>query len=347
MQFKNYIKFPKSKRVRTYKKLMRLLNNNIMLTEALKLIENNASKDGKKSKDGTAIAVGRWRELNGDGQPIAEAMKAWIPAREYIMISGGTLSGKLGDALKETLLITDSVSTLQRKIVGGLAYPAMLLTMIIGMMLMFAIKVYPEMAQFVPLEQWPAASANYAKISLFMLDNIQYIVAGLFGLTVAIFYSLSRWTGPVRNVLDKFPPYSFYRIMMGASFLLTLSSMLKSGLTLPTALDHLKKHAQPWYDERLSAALFYLSDGKNLGLALDRSGHQFPDKETITDLRSYADLSAFDEILKTLGSEWITETVEKVEDVIGLVRIMSIFVTFLFIVWFLWAIYSLQSIMGV
>jgi type II secretory pathway component PulF len=70
---------------------------------------------------------------------------------------------------------------------------------------------------------------------------------------------------------------------------------------------------------RAEAALRGLRAGRNLGQALERSGYEFPDREIISDLRLYASKSGFEEALRTIGEEWITESVVRVKALMNVV----------------------------
>jgi Type II secretory pathway, component PulF len=121
---------------------------------------------------------------------------------------------------------------------------------------------------------------------------------------------MPRFTGPVRVTLDKLPPWSIYRIVNGAGFLLSMGALVAAGVQSARALEKLRKNASPWLKERLDATLKHVYSGSNVGRAMQRAGYSFPDEEIIEDLCAYADLPAFTEMLETLGKEWMSESVE-------------------------------------
>jgi type II secretory pathway component PulF len=56
-----------------------------------------------------------------------------------------------------------------------------------------------------------------------------------------------------------------------------------------------------------------MSDGTDIGTALKKGGHNFPDREAINDIRAYGGLKGFDESLQILAHEWLEESVTKVQ----------------------------------
>ena len=110
--------------------------------------------------------------------------------------------------------------------------------------------------------------------------------------------SMPYWRGKIRKHFDSFPPWSIYKTVFGCGFLLSLSALMQSGVPAPEAIRIIMRTANPWYKERLSAIRFRLLNGDiNLGEALYSTQYMFPSKQMIMDLRSYAALGGFDDIL--------------------------------------------------
>jgi type II secretory pathway component PulF len=62
-----------------------------------------------------------------------------------------------------------------------------------------------------------------------------------------------------------------------------------------------------------------MKSGKTLGAALVQTRYEFPDREIISDIQIYANKSGFDEALRVIGDEWITESVERIQDMMRIV----------------------------
>ena len=99
----------------------------------------------------------------------------------------------------------------------------------------------------------------------------------------------------------------------GSSLLLSLASLMSSGVKIDdNALRRLGLRATPYLKERIVAIARQLTAGHNLGEALSRTGHNFPEGELIDDLRIYATLKGFEDNLSTITREWIGEVEGKV-----------------------------------
>ena len=172
-----------------------------------------------------------------------------------------------------------------------------------------------------------------------------YLVPTLIAFGVLIFLiviSLSRWTGRARYIFDKLPPYSIYRLSSGAGFLLAVV-MVKAGIPIPETLRILQRSAKPWYKERITVTLGYVNNGQNLGEALYRSKFDFPDKETVNDLRAYASLDGFDETLEKLGMEWMEESVDKIKAQASVLKNLSFILLGGVFMWIASGIFALQQ----
>ncbi|HIJ62892.1 MAG TPA: type II secretion system F family protein, partial [Rhodospirillaceae bacterium] len=126
-------------------------------------------------------------------------------------------------------------------------------------------------------------------------------------------WSLSRWTGAWRSQFDRFGPWSLYRIVVGAGVLSSLVSFMRAGMPVPEAVRRLRAGAGPWLGERLDAALYFLNSGHDLGTALQKAGHGFPDRAIIEDLRVFASLGNLEDALQRIAAEWTRESVERLD----------------------------------
>ena len=57
----------------------------------------------------------------------------------------------------------------------------------------------------------------------------------------AMIWTLPRWVGPMRAKADKLPPWSLYRLVNGAGFMLSCSALVKAGVQIPEILRILQR----------------------------------------------------------------------------------------------------------
>jgi type II secretory pathway component PulF len=335
--------FGAKQRMRTYRKLLRFLGNSVPLPAALDIMYQHATLDGKKPKAAQARIIDAWRRGVRNGKPFGRAIQGWVPESDRIVIEGGESSGKLAVALEKAVLIAESTKTIRSTLIAGLGYPVLLIVVAITFLAMFGIMVVPSFEQILPRDRWTGIGAQMAVMSDFVNSWLIPTILLIFGLIAAAVFSLPRWTGKWRKRFDKYPPWSLYRLILGSGFLLTVSGMVKSGIPIPAILRMLLRDANPYYAERIGRTLHFVNNGFNLGDALHRTDFDFPDRDTVQDLRAYASMNRFDETLETLGEEWLEDSVVAIKGQTGVLRNVAFIVLGVTFGWIAIGIFSLQE----
>jgi type II secretory pathway component PulF len=335
--------FSGSKRNRIYRKLNRFLNNGVPLTKALDILWGHASDDGRKPGEPTALIIDQWRRQVAEGRKLGQAIRGWVPDSDRLVIEGGEAAGNLTIAIEKAMAINESASKIKSTVIKGLTYPVILVGSAIGLLVLIVRQVVPPFDTVLPKERWEGLGAQLAFVAN-LVDNYLWLGLGVLGALVALtIWSMPRWTGKLRTKFDKFPPWSLYRLVLGSGFMLTVAGMIKAGITLPAALSLLGRDANPWYQERLHITSRWVDEGFNLGEALHKAGHNFPDRESVMDLRAYAGLNKFDEALEKLGTEWLDESVQKIEMQTAILRTLSFAILGGTFIWIYCGIFSLQQ----
>jgi type II secretory pathway component PulF len=237
-----------------------------------------------------------------------------------MLLMAGQESGKLAEAMQSIIKLQDAKITIRQTILAGLSYPLILLMGFFGILVLFGYVVVPQFLSMVPDGfQWHGMASLVVSISTLAQIVLPYLGAFLLVSVVVFIHSLTRWRGHARTLADRYPPYSVYRLVAGASFLISLSELVNAGVRMEDALERLKRHASPWLRVRVQAALSGLREGVKFGDALDASGYEFPDREVIDDLGVFSGLSGFHQALKTVAEEWLSESLHKVKSTMGLV----------------------------
>lgn len=316
------LQFSGKQRSRTYKKLAGYLQSGVSLNLALKFMYLNASEDGKKPKNPVAVILNAWRERVGNGDSFGQAVSGWVPDGDRVLLEGGE-KATLQESLKDCIKIQAARKQITKTIWGGLGYPVMLLIAAIAFLVMFARKIMPAFETVMPLSDWKGSAALMAKLSAFADNYIVALVVGAAFTAWLIYFSMPRWVGKIRVHFDRVPPWSLYRIYAGAGFMLVLSAMKKAGIQDSIVLMTLRRGSVPWFEERMGGALRHIANGDNIGEALYKTQLQFPDKETVRDLRGFAEQDGFDDILREMGNQWIEEAIEKITVQTGYLRNVS------------------------
>jgi type II secretory pathway component PulF len=230
-----------------------------------------------------------------------------------MLLEAGSNSGKLYQALIDASDAVTQKKRIKSAIVSNGAYPALLMVILVLALAVSAYNIIPTFAEVLPLEQWEGSAKTVAQMSMFIQANGLPMLLGFFVLVAVVAWSMPNWTGKTRSIVETKFPWSLYRLSQGSSFLLSVGSLMSSGVKIDDAsLNRIARRSSPYLKERINALKRQISAGHNLGDALFRTGKSFPDAEVIDDLRIYATLKGFEDNLITITREWVEDVEAKV-----------------------------------
>lgn len=330
--------FGLAKRIALYERLADFLDNRFPVEDALEVIALRY----KNNKDYRAVVISEWRRKMAAGQKFSDAIKSQVPADERVLIAAGENSGGgLPQGLREAIRLSQAIAKIKGTIIAGSIYPAILFTLILGALAGFSVKISPVFQTILPLEYWPDSGKTLNSISEFIVSQWWFILAIVVGLGYIITISLPRWTGSIREVADKFPPYSIYKEYNAASFLIALSSMMMAGVSLNEAMQKIQEKAAPWMRHHVSKMLKKLRvAGSDYGKALDTG---LLDKEVAGDLQDYAKLSSFEKAVYGIGQKTLETTVKSIDGKMSALRYLMMVGAAGMILWIFGTSYLLQQ----
>lgn len=317
-------------RRRLWIKLAKLLSNGVPILDALKSIHERRIAGGD-AKDPATVAIGKWIERIRNGHRLAAAVEGWAPRDEQMLIAAGEQSGRLNDALLNTAEIMVAKAKIRKAVIGGLLYPVVMSLVALGVLVMFSYKIIPEFAKVVPDEKWHGTARLMIDIANFTRDWLVVMIGLAIAAIVALFMSFPRWSSGFRIRIDRYPPYSIYRMLQGSAWTISLAALVSAGVRVENAVQQLGEGAGNWLYDRTQACLRGMRSGLTLGDALAKSGYGFPDKEIVDDLGVYSRLSGIDQALSIIGKEWITESVEAIQGMMKAIFGVSVLVVGLLI----------------
>lgn len=299
-----------------------LIDNNIHVLRALHDMHAAASDDGRRLKTVQSVVIGDLIETLSEGGSFAEAIGRWVNSEEASIIAAGEQAGRLREAFKEALNLLEYQERIRSAVKSMITYPAILSIAVVGMLYVVSAIVVPKLYAVAKPETWE----GFAKALYLISDAVMGwgIWAGT-GLLVAVIFmawSMPNLTGPARRVLDRYPPWSIYREIVGSMFLMNLAVMLRSGIKLQDCMTLLGQRSQPWLGERIDDTMGWIAEGKNFGEALKATEHGFPDRESIHYIRTLSSVDGFDRGLHDFAKSAIARVVAKIE---GRSRILFFF----------------------
>src|SRR5690625_2228957 len=171
--------FSSKMRFSLYKKLVRFLSSGVSLTRALDIMYAHASDDGKKPKQVQAVVLDEWRHNIRNGQTFSRAITGWAPDKERIVIEAGENAGSLNMAIENAIFIHEGSGRIKKAIIGGLAYPILLVCMAFGFMALFGFEVIPAFEEILPREEWTGVAAQMAVMSDFVRNGLLQTIAAI------------------------------------------------------------------------------------------------------------------------------------------------------------------------
>lgn len=310
-------------RQRIWSKLSKLIGNGVPISRALATMCDRRRRNCGRG-DAQVIALTKWQHGMDNGKRLSQVIGEWVSPVERMLIAAGDHSGSVEQSMKSAIHVMQASQKIRSSIVSGLWYPALLIVAAFVVLYMIGFMVVPAFSKAQPVGGFRGSAAVLVSLAYFAQHWMIPIAIALVLSIVVFFYSLPRWDGRVRVILDRFPPYSVYRMLVGSTWLISLAAMIEAGVRLENALQQLNEMSGRWMKNRTLAALSGMRAGYHLGDALLRSGFDFPDREIIDDLGIYSSLSGFDEALSTLGRDWVDEAVQSIESKMNVIFVVSI-----------------------
>ncbi len=330
------------KRLKVYRKLAALLRNRFSLMNALDMVYNGISEEGRRPNDPMAIALSMWGRSLQEGHPFSDCLKGWAPTRERLMLSVGDVAD-LESALLNLIKVSEGSTRMIRPIINAIAYPAFLMMM--SVLILYAIGVYmvPPMLSAAPNTVWTGTAKSLIDLSEWIQEHWKFAFSILPAIGILIYATIGIWTGQIRVKIDRIPPWSLYKIFTGITWLLALSALVKGGVPVSIALTSLRKDSSKYLKERIDGALMFIKNGDNLGQALDKANHEFPDKQIIADLKIYSELDNFEEALDKLANEWLEESVYVIEQKAEIMNAVALLSVSGIIAWAVFGTFDMQD----
>lgn len=287
-----------AKRQEFYRDLASVIRSGIRLENAL--IDIRHAKAAPDYIINTVLAKIR------RGKGFSLAMEGLVPDQERMVLKSGEEGADADGFSKSLLILSETVGSMkkgQAEVWKAITYPVTVLSGVIGFIVFYSNKMLPSFTggNFIDIDKLKGV----AKFEYYFFLTVNHYW-GLIPVLVVISAYTLIWSFshefPFREKLDKFPPWSIYRLWVGAQFLFALSSLMKAGIPTLKAIMILQRHANPWLSKRIKFVRAAVSRGDSLSKAMSKSPYEFPDKRMIARLQireEHADIVvALDEFSK-------------------------------------------------
>lgn len=307
------IRYSSDTRINFYEGFQNLVENGVSPNDALKDLNLIWSEGGKKPHVPLAIFSRDLMIHLVDGMPLSQALTRWVPYEEASLIAAGSRGAGLSQACDDVVRVIEAQNQIRGALASAVMYPSFLALPLGTLLWMVSDQMIPVMAQVSDPEKWTGSAGVLYQLSYLTTNYGVLFICGLIVATIAFIFSLPRWTGAFRAAIDRGPFYSTYRMVHGSVFLLNLAVMMRAGSGPNEALKTLAEYANPWLKERIAGARHGLSKGDNLGVALENSGYNFPDKRAIQFIRILAGREGFPEAINKYAARWLANSIKRLQ----------------------------------
>jgi type IV pilus assembly protein PilC len=195
------------------------------------------------------------------------------------LVQAGEIGGILDTILNRLAIYLEKAESLRRKVKGAMVYPATILVVAIGVVVLLLVKVIPVFEKmFADFGgELPGPTQVVVNLSHFFQQWIVFILAGMAG-TVFAFLWARRNSKPFRFRTDaiflKIPVFgSLLRKVAVARFSRTLGTMISSGVPILDALDICARTAGNMVIEQgLQRTRSAIAEGRTIAEPLEASG---------------------------------------------------------------------------
>lgn len=346
IKFASFCFFDKT-RFRMYERLASPIEAGVPIKVAISQLYQRAAF---KSENGTQATVLRYLLYTiNNGSPVSEGLRPFIPLNEQLLLRAGEEKGNLSAAFFRAARNIESRGKIKSEIKSALAKPMFLTIGILVLLFFIGMHVAPQLDVILPMDMWAGPARNLAITSSFVTSMwFPLFLLLCVGFMMLLLWSQKRITGKWRIYLEKIPPYSLFRVLQGASWLTTYSSMLQSGRRVESILVELIFMAERDGNKYLADRTYKImvenaAGAENIGIAMERAGTAFPDNELIADLVMQSSLTNFDQRIEVLADRWINDSVKRVQKIARLINGITFLVLCSVITMIVMGVISLQQ----
>ena len=318
-----------NQRLHLYSQLHLYLKNNHKLDVALTEMYNIYSEDGKKPRNKIALMMKEVLTGMAGGFSFADSIAPYIPEGEFFLVSAGEKSSYLKEAMMQATRLIKGKQRIAASMRKAFVYNIFLGLMMVGVLLVAAFYLIPQSMIMIKPEQLTGFAYGVYAMSEFVVHFGIYTLALIMGFIYLVRWAQPNYTGRHRVMLDHVWPFSLYRTVNGATFLISLSSLMQANVQTGDALKELAEHASPYIKQRILAARSGLHHGEGLGESLHMSGYQFPDPEAIRHLRILGSKSGVEVAISHFADDWLEEAIIKTDTMADVAKNVGMILVFL------------------
>lgn len=188
----------------------------------------------------------------------------------------------------------------------NLAGPCFLVVALVGVVWGAGAFFVPQLADYYPMDGWPAWSRSAGELCLWVAREILWIGAAAAGGLVVTVWLGAVWTGAGRAAADRVAPFSWMRMVTGLAFLLTAIECVRAGLDLnDRTFAALGRGGTRYVRHRIAAIAANMNRGLGFGQAMAATGHGFPEPQLIAVVAALEGMPQWETRLGVFCERWV------------------------------------------
>jgi len=278
-------------------------------------------------------------QMRSTDADFAKALSKYVPQQDTMIIA----SSEQDDITMGFTTVIDNnkkTSEMKKAFTQALAYPLMMVCVLLALLYYFSKKVIPAFVENIP-DGVTLSTSSELLVTLSNTFNLWFfsLLGIVICLTSFIIWALPNLNNKYRKHLEDVVPFNMYRIMVGCGFLFALNSLSKAGFMQIDALEQMVKLAKPYLRYRIEVIMDLMADGMDIGQALIHSKLDFPDKQMVRELAIQTKYSE-DDSLEVLSNNLAEDGLEAIKRQAQLLKFIITLVVFGTIGFLYFAVYQ-------
>jgi type II secretory pathway component PulF len=326
------------RRINLYTNLQMITESGVSLTETTRLLAAKIRKHMPHSF--VPYILDDWLKTMAKGKTFYQALAPWVPDWEMLLLRAGG-SAQISHMLKYVAQLSNNIIRLKKGLSSALRYPMLAFLMLCALLGVFTYYVIPNLKTFMAPEKWPPITKNLYILTSFISNHLFFMIFMAVVIVAGTVWSMSNLrAGLLRNFLNRIPPWSIYKQFQSSIFLLSLSSLLRSGISFGHAIETIRSGSPRYISSVLIMMQAKLQAGKKTGEALQS---ELFDPETLVNLEVYADTDKLEEGIFVLAEDQLEKQIERLAATAKLLGNAVLLIVVGFIIWNYMALIALQS----
>lgn len=315
-------------RAELYGQISGYMKAGLAIDRAVWACHETNSEERTDYKSTEALALRDWYEQMRHGKKFSQSLDGWASDSEKILFGTAESTHKLDEALNYTKKISQMRGRITKEVLQPLKQVVFiyLMALVIGLLIIYLI--YPIYLNIFPVENWTGGSlilkwgrdlTLYALIPSYPLVVIYILVN---------FSLVNKLTGKSRRLFENSFVFEYFRLINVSTFLYTLASCSRAGLSPDEYIRIAKETGSPWWRDRLGR-LYSNITTKNLIASLKGMDVPFLDRKLALQLTAFEDSGDLAEALDNAVDKWVDNFVARFKLKTTMINVyaQSIFIT--------------------